>query len=101
MTLSRLAPVDEELTEAIRYYNAINDSLGTRLFDEFVVAIGLIERFPNGWHPLGGDLRQCKLKSFPYAVIYAVMDTDIVVVAFANTHRRPGYWRTRMNLVRP
>ena len=49
MTLSRLAPVDEELTEAIRYYNAINDSLGTRLFDEFVVAIGLIERFPNGW----------------------------------------------------
>ena len=40
MTLSRLAPVDEELTEAIRYYNAINDSLGTRLFDEFVVAIG-------------------------------------------------------------
>ena len=98
MTTRRLALVDEELTEAIVYYSAINPALSNRLIDEFVRAVGLIERFPAGWHPLGKHLRQCKLKSFPYAVIYAVLETEIVVVAFANTHRRPNYWRDRIGI---
>ncbi len=98
MTTRRLVPVDGELTEAIAYNTAINPSLGSRLLEEFVQTLGLIERFPNGWHPLGTHLRQCKLKSFPYAVIYAVLETEIVVVAFANTHRRPSYWRNRIDI---
>lgn len=96
MTLKRLPPVDGELAEAKGYYDAISADLGTRLYDEFVRALRLIERFPQGWHPLGGELLQCRLKTFPYAVIYAVVHDDIVVLAFANTHRRPGYWRERI-----
>ena len=74
MSVKRLAPVDDELTEAIAYYAAIHTALGTRLVDEFTKVLGLIERFPSGWHPLGEELRQCKLKSFPYDLGKSLQD---------------------------
>ena len=37
-----------------------------------------------------------EFEGFPYVVIYATLSDEIVVVAFANTHRRPGYWRERI-----
>jgi toxin ParE2 len=56
-----------------------------------------IARFPEAWQPLGEGLRRCRLSRFPYALIYAVNNSDILVVAVAHLHRRPDYWRDRLN----
>ena len=36
------------------------------------------------------------LRRFPYAVIVRERGTEVVVIAFAHTSRRPGYWRGRL-----
>jgi len=36
------------------------------------------------------------LRRFPYAVIVSERGTEVVVIAFAHTSRRPGYWRGRL-----
>lgn len=36
------------------------------------------------------------LRRFPYAVIVREGAAEIIVVAFAHTARRPGYWRGRL-----
>ena len=32
---------------------------------------------------------------FPFSVVYAVRETEIVILAVAHFKRRPGYWRER------
>ncbi len=96
MNVRRLPGVDEEVIEALYYYRAIEFRLGSRLVEEFEAVIRRIVHFPKGWKPIAPNLRQCGLKGFPYVVIYTEDDEEIVVVAFANTHRRPGYWRDRL-----
>jgi toxin ParE2 len=85
-----------EVDEALAYYRAIDSNLSKRMVLEIEDALNLIQKFPMGWHPLDGGLRQRRLKSFPYVVVYAVRSDVIAVVAFASTHRRPGYWRDRL-----
>ncbi len=96
MKVRRLHAVDVEAIEAAQYYKAIDPKLSERLIKEFEASIMRIQRFPLGWKPIDPDLRQCVVKGFPYVVIYAFRHDEIIVVAFANTHRRPGYWRGRL-----
>jgi toxin ParE1/3/4 len=42
------------------------------------------------------DLRRYVLRRFPYVLVYLVEPGEIVVLAVAHTHRRPGYWRRRL-----
>lgn len=96
MNVLRLRAVDAEAMEAVQYYAAIDHRLGQRLVQEFEAAIERIVRFPEGWKPVGVNLRQCSVKGFPYVVVYLLRADEITVVAFANTHRRPSYWRGRL-----
>ena len=96
MKVSRLPPVDDEVIEALHYYRAIEARLGLRLVQEFEATIQRIVHFPKGWKPIGSNLRQCTVKGFPYIVVYSESEAEIVIIAFANTHRRPGYWRDRV-----
>jgi hypothetical protein len=38
---------------------------------------------------------------FPYAVYIAYLPLELVVVAVAHQHRKPGYWRKRLARVTP
>ena len=49
------------------------------------------ERFP--WHLSG--TRRAVFPRFPYAVVYYVTDSLILVLAIAHQRRRPDYWQRR------
>lgn len=91
----RLPAVDQEVIEAVDYYRAIDFPLSARLVQEFEDAIRRIVQFPEGWKEIGTGLRRCALKKFPFVVIYTYRHDEIIIIAFANTHRRPDYWRDR------
>lgn len=42
------------------------------------------------------DVRRFVVRRFPYLVVTALVAGERAVVAIAHTHRRPGYWRTRL-----
>lgn len=96
MRFQYAAAAVEEVSEALAYYKAIDANLSKRMVREIDEALQRIHQFPDGWHPLAGGLRQLRLKSFPYVVIYKPQIDTIGIIAFANTHRRPGYWRDRL-----
>jgi len=35
------------------------------------------------------------IQSFPYSIVFYERKDEIVIVAFAHSSRRPGYWRSR------
>ena len=45
---------------------------------------------------VGEGVRRCRMNRFPYGLIYAVDNGDILVLAVAHLHREPGYWRDRL-----
>ena len=95
MTVRFLDVAQQELDKAIVYYNGESPGLGDAFLLETVAAIDRIRRFPEAWHPLGDEIRRCRLRRFPYGLIYAKNGDGILVLAVAHTHREPGYWRDR------
>jgi toxin ParE2 len=86
----------QELDEAVSYYNGQVAGLGDAFLLEVVAAIERIRRFPEGWHPLGENVRRCRLHRFPYGLIYQPDRNEVIIVAVAHSHRRPSYWRNRL-----
>jgi len=91
-----LEVAEKELDEAVSYYNNQVAGLGDAFLLEAVAAIERIRQFPDAWHPLGENVRRCRLRRFPYGLIYHADETGVLVVAVAHTHRRPEYWRDRL-----
>jgi len=96
MKLRLLDPAAQELDEAITYYNAQAGGLGDAFLLETLRAFGLIRQYPQGWHPVDGEIRRCRLSRFPYGVIYSPEPDEILVIAIAHLHRRPAYWTGRL-----
>lgn len=46
--------------------------------------------------PPGHVVRAFKLRRFPYSVIIAQWDHEVVIVALAHHRRAPGYWHARL-----
>lgn len=97
MNIRLLAPAQAELDEAIAWYAEQAPGLGETFLIETLKAMKLVEQFPQAWHPLTPQIRRCRLRRFPYSVIYAQDGADIFVLAIAHQHRKPGYWRNRLN----
>lgn len=96
MRLEYAAAAINEIDEALAYYQAIDQELSSRLVRELEESLQMILRFPLGWRPLEGGLRQRRVKFFPFVIVYQPLEDVIVIFAFANTHRRPDYWRDRV-----
>ncbi len=47
------------------------------------------------------EVRRFLLDRFPYSVIAACLEDELVVVAIAHHSRKPGYWRKRLAKVEP
>lgn len=96
MSIRLLEPAQAELDEAIDWYAEQAPGLGDAFLLETLKVLKLVEKYPQAWHPLTPEIRRCRLKRFPYSVVYTLDATDILVLAVAHQHRKPGYWRNRI-----
>ena len=91
---------EEELRAAVTWYESRRIGLGARFVSEVSRVLELIHRNPA----VGSTVPRVRaeycthrvpLRRFPYFVIYRERDTEIQIIAFAHTSRKPGYWRQR------
>lgn len=87
-----------ELRAAAAYYKAINPELAISFKNEAQDVGDLIAKHSLVWHPLDPVYRQCRFHRFPYAFIYEVLETEIIVVAVPHLMQKPGYWHDRLAL---
>lgn len=96
MSIRLIEVARHELRDAVDWYAAQAPGLGDAFLIETLRAFDLIESYPDAWHPLTGDVRRCRLHRYPYGVIYTRVEHDVLVLAIAHLHRKPGYWRDRL-----
>lgn len=85
-----------ELDDAIRWYEAQAPRLSDAFLVEVLSAADRITLYPEAWQLLEEGVRRCRLSRFPYGLIYAIENADILVLAVAHLHREPDYWRDRL-----
>lgn len=87
----------QELMDGIEYYESCRPGLGLDFASEIYSTISNILSFPEAWPALGGDLRRCQTRRFPYGVIYAQDLHGILIPGVMHFHRGPDYWRNRID----
>jgi plasmid stabilization system protein ParE len=80
-TLEILEEALEEAEEAARWYAERSET----------AAVGFAEELDAAY-----NTRRFLLRRFPYSVFYRVDANQVIVIAVAHAHRRPGYWRSRL-----
>ena len=95
-----LKPAEAEVDEAITYFDAQRPGLGERFERDLSETVAFITDYPLTGTRLSIYTRKHKLRTFKYHVIYVVESTELVIVAVAHRRRRPGYWASRLNLLR-
>jgi len=85
-----------ELHEAIEYYNYEVPGLGEAFLSEVLNALDRIGKYPEAWQRCSKRTRRCQTRRFPYGIMYQIRKDEILIIAIANLHRKPAYWKNRI-----
>jgi plasmid stabilization system protein ParE len=84
--------VGRDLAGGYRWYNGQRDGLGDEFLAAIDVALHTIERFPDIYARVHGEVRRAVVSRFPYAVFYRIEPRRVVVLAVIHTARDPQVW---------
>jgi toxin ParE1/3/4 len=91
MTFRVVQEAEDELNEAVAYYEAIDPGLGVRLKEEVRHVTRWICENPELPRIRPKGYRRVNLRVFPYYVAYFVWAGTIWILAVAHGRRRPEY----------
>jgi len=90
-----LQEAEDELRDAVDYYEKKASGLGLDLAVEIERALQTIAEHPGRW-PLRHDgTRRYLAYRFPYIIVYSYENDRVWVLAFAHCRQKPSYWNNR------
>lgn len=95
-TVQFFPAAQEELRDAVSYYNDQCAGLGFEFAAEIRRTLSRIRHFPSAWTKLSPRTRRCLTHRFPYAVIFQYTDSQLIVVAVMHLKREPVSWQNNL-----
>ena len=96
MIVEFLDEARQELIEATLWYEGKEPGLGKRFRDEIAFVVDRKSEEPFLWHERDGGYRRVNYPIFPYYLPFFIRGEKIILAAVAHTHRKPGYWQSRL-----
>ena len=96
MKIRFLSIAEQELDDAVAWYNSQAAGLRTEFLDELDRTVRRSMSFPLSCPEIEQGLQRRLLARFPYGLIYGIDGETIIVVAVAHLHREPRYWADRI-----
>lgn len=93
--LKFLALAQNELDDIFESLEHQKKNQGYRFIVEIEKMLKLIKAYPSTWRKTSTNTHKCFLNGFPYAIIYRYDDTNIMVVAIMNLHKKPIHWASK------
>ncbi len=90
MTVIYHPAAEDEVVEAVTYYETQAEGLGVRFIDDLDKTVEDVVNFPETWILLEDGIRRHQFIHFPFAVLYKLADSQIRVLAVMNLHQEPG-----------
>jgi toxin ParE1/3/4 len=94
-TLSKAAIIKEDVVEALDYYDAISESLALRFEKELNEAFDKLEQQPYYYFKINAKYRRIVLPSFPYMVVYRIVEQTVIVIAVFHQKKHPNKLKKR------
>lgn len=84
----------EELDEAIAWYDKRQKGLGGEFLSAVDAAIDVLRAAPKAWPLWRSDrpYRRYVMPRFPFILFFTEEEGALHVIAIAHTSRNPGYW---------
>ena len=86
------SPAEQELREAVEFYESARAGLGADFLAEVEAVTQLIESHPLAWTPMSARTRRCRLHRFPFGLFYQVRPDEILIVSVMDLRRDPKRW---------
>jgi mRNA-degrading endonuclease RelE of RelBE toxin-antitoxin system len=84
-----------DVLDACIYYERVETGLSERFMSEVLATYNKLAEHPQYYSYLSpkrkNELRDVKLKHFPYLVIFDIAEDTVTIYAVFNTHRKPKY----------
>ena len=94
-TVHFLAPAEEEMNASARYYEQQLPGPGHRFLDEIDRGVLAIRLHPEAAPVIHPEIRSKLIRHFPFALLYRITPSGILILAVMHQHRRPNYWMDR------
>ncbi len=85
-----------EYRESILFYEAARPGLGAEFTHEIEAAVAKICDAPLQHRAISPRLRRYLVRRFPFAVLYAIENDVVLIMAIMHGSRKPGYWQQRL-----
>lgn len=86
-------PALKKTKSAIDYYDHISPSLGERFFIELLETYQKLSANPQYYSFISAsrdtNIRDVRLPSFPYVVIYEILDNAVYIISVMNCYWKP------------
>jgi plasmid stabilization system protein ParE len=85
-----------EMIEQARYYEDKSPGLGSDFLDAVEESTRRIQQSPLAGSIERSNIRRRLVSGFPFTILYEVQSDRIYISAVMHQHRRPDYWRKRV-----
>jgi plasmid stabilization system protein ParE len=99
MRIRFLSLADQEVDDAVRWYDEQAEGLSQDFLDELDRVVRLVKIYPLMATEIEPEIRRFLFTRFPYSLIYGIDKETIVVLAVAHQHRQPRYWADRIDTI--
>jgi plasmid stabilization system protein ParE len=86
----------QEFEDAVAYYDGVGPRLGNDFIDAVERVISRILKFPKACPTLSLSTRRCRIKRFPYGLLYRLNEDEIEIIAVMHFSRELNYWVDRL-----
>lgn len=88
---------EEDIKSAYEWYEEKRINLGNTFVEEIGSKLEEIERRPDLYMEVMGNVRRALCKRFPYTIYFMHQKMGIIVIAVLHQRRNPAVWQARKN----
>ncbi|MBN2012521.1 type II toxin-antitoxin system RelE/ParE family toxin [candidate division KSB1 bacterium] len=90
-----MASAKSDILKIADYYKIHRSGLDNEFGEEFEKTIDRIIKQPFAWRLISQNTRRCNMIRFPYAIIYEVINSQILIYAIMHEKQHPDSWKSR------
>ncbi|MCB0517392.1 MAG: type II toxin-antitoxin system RelE/ParE family toxin [Lewinellaceae bacterium] len=97
MTLQFHSRARLDIIQAVTWYENQRKDLGKRFNKDLVAVLKKISKSPFQFPIVFEEFRKARLgKTFPFSIIYIVVDGTVYIIAIVHDKREPDFWKERI-----
>jgi plasmid stabilization system protein ParE len=99
MNIRFLTVADQEVDDAVAWYDQQGNDVSRGFLDDLDRAVRLAKTYPLLATQIEPEIRRLLFVRYPYSLIYGIDADTLVVIAVAHQQREPRYWADRLGSI--